>query len=424
MVTLPPPVTRGFNCANCGAAVELRALTRAVSVACTSCGAILDPRDPTVVILQTAALLQHLTPKIPLGTRGTWHGHPFEVVGFQRREIEVDDETFGWDEYVLFNPYQGFRYLTEYDGHWNDVRTVRDLPESSGAGRTTSVRYGDTRFRHFQAAGAVTRFVLGEFPWRVRAGDRVHTDDFIAPPLLLSRETTDVEATWSLGTYVPGSQVWSAFAVDGEPPAARGVFANQPSPFAAHRGRLWRTFALLGGLLLLLLAGRALTAAREEVFRHDYVFASPAAGESAFVTDPFTITRGGTLAFDLRTDLRNSWVYFDLALINLRTGEALNVGREIGAFAGEDADGPWQEGSPTARVLLPAVEAGEYYLRVEPEGPPGGAPVPYTLTVRRDVPSLWPYGIALVVLLVVPVFVTIRAAAFESRRWMESSHTE
>ena len=99
------PTLGGFNCANCGAAVELRALAHTVAVACTSCGAILDPRDPNLVILQEAASRQRFTPVIPLGSRGTWQGHPFEVVGFQRRSITVDDEEYGWSEYVLFNPY-------------------------------------------------------------------------------------------------------------------------------------------------------------------------------------------------------------------------------------------------------------------------------------------------------------------------------
>ena len=48
------PVVKGFNCANCGAAVEIRALTHTMSVACTSCGALLDPRDPNVFVLQEA----------------------------------------------------------------------------------------------------------------------------------------------------------------------------------------------------------------------------------------------------------------------------------------------------------------------------------------------------------------------------------
>ena len=119
---------RGFNCSNCGAAIELRALQHTRSVACTSCGAIIDPHDPNLRILQKAASKESITPVIPLGTRGTWHGNPWEVVGFQRRSISVEGVRYSWDEYVLFNPYRGFRYLSSYEGHWNDIRTVHELP--------------------------------------------------------------------------------------------------------------------------------------------------------------------------------------------------------------------------------------------------------------------------------------------------------
>ena len=279
MVTPATRSLRGFNCANCGAAVELRALTHSVAVACTSCGAILDPRDPNLVILQEAALRQRYTPLIPLGTRGTWEGHPFEVVGFQRRSITVDDEEYGWHEYVLFNPYYGFRYLSEYNGHWNAVRVLRSVPAYLREGNRSSMQFQQKYFRHFQTAEATTDFVLGEFPWRVRAHDTVEATDFIAPPLLLSLEVTGDEKTWSFGQYVPGKQIWEAFALPGSAPSASGVFANQPSPYTGTK-TFWTAFFTLAGLLLLLFVGREVTAAREVVYSHVYQF-SPSAGEAA-----------------------------------------------------------------------------------------------------------------------------------------------
>ena len=86
--------TAGFNCRNCGAAIELRAVALTKSVACTSCAAIQEPNDPNVLILQEAQARERYVPKIPLGTRGTWRGHPFEVIGYQYRYIVVEDEQY------------------------------------------------------------------------------------------------------------------------------------------------------------------------------------------------------------------------------------------------------------------------------------------------------------------------------------------
>ena len=65
----------------------------------------------------------------------------------------------------------------------------------------------------FQSAVARTDFVLGEFPWRVRVGDTIEVDDYIAPPHVLSSEGTDEETTWSHGVYTDATRIWKAFSV-------------------------------------------------------------------------------------------------------------------------------------------------------------------------------------------------------------------
>ena len=412
---------RGFNCKNCGAAVELRALSHTRSVACTSCGAILDPGDPTLAVLQKNVSVNRVVPKIPLGSRGVLRGRKAQVIGFQHRSIEVDGTFYGWDEYVLFDPYEGFRYLSEYQGHWSEIRSIHALPEVSGSARPTA-EYAGRTFRHFQSALASTEFVLGEFPWRVEVHDRVDVADFVSPPLMLSREGTQTEATWSLGQYSTGEEIWKAFALPDEPPDPVGVFAHQPSPYAGKTGGYLRTFVVLAALLLLLLAGRELTAAREEVFAHEYAFQPAATAEAAFVTEPFTLSEPGTIQFEIETSVNNSWAYFDLALIDTQSGTALNVAREVSRYSGVDQDGSWSEGSSGTRILIPQVPAGQYYLRVDPDGDVKNPKIQYRLRVRRDVVSLWPYLIALLLLGIGPAWHLIRSASFEGKRWQESDH--
>jgi hypothetical protein len=421
MVGPKPPAARGFNCGNCGAAVELRALQHTRSVVCTTCGAVLDPRDPNVQILQKAALRESVRPTIPLGTRGDWHGHPWEVVGFQRRSIEVDDVRYSWDEYVLFNPYRGFRYLSHYDRHWNDIRTVRELPEPVAWGRRPRIRYRDDTYAHFQSGEARTDFVLGEFPWRVRVGDTVKVSDYTSPPQLLSSESTDDETTWSLGVYTDASRIWQAFSLPGTPRRPASVFANQPSPYDKRARRTVGAFILSAALVAVLLVGRLITADREELMSGRYLY-QPNEADSAFVTDPFAVREPGTVEIAMSADLQNAWIDLDLALINTESGTAWNVSRELSYYSGTDSDGAWTEGSRERRLLLPRVPAGEYYMRVEPEGERASRPVAYTIRVRRDVPSLLPYGVALLLLFGPTVVASLRHASFEHRRMQESDY--
>jgi DNA-directed RNA polymerase subunit RPC12/RpoP len=421
MVAAGSAAARGFNCSNCGAPVELRALQHARAVACTSCGSILDPRDPNLRVLQKARSKESITPDIPLGTRGTWHGQPWEVIGFQRRSIEVDGIRYSWDEYVLFNPYRGFRYLSRYEGHWNDIRTVRELPEPIGAGKRPTIRYQGETYAHFQSATARTDFVLGEFPWRVRLGDEVKVSDYNAPPYLLSSETTDDETTWSLGRYTDAQRIWQAFSVPGSPRTPSGVFANQPNPYKERASRSYRTLGLLLALFLVLVVGRLVTAAREQLLAARYTY-QPKDQNAAFVTEPFAVRAPGTVEITLSADLTNAWIDFDLALINTDSGVAWNVERELSYYSGTDSDGAWSEGSRERRVLLPRIPAGEYYLRVEPEGEATSQPVSYVIQVRRDVPSLLPYGVALLLLVAPSIAATARSSSFERRRMQESDY--
>lgn len=417
------PQVKGLNCPNCGAAIQLRSGELAQTVACSSCAAVLDAKDPNLRVLQQFQGKIRTKPLIPLGTRGKLKGDPYEVIGFQRRKIRVDDVDYYWSEYLLWNPYKGFRYLTEYDGHWNDVLVTKRVPEVKGGSRPTAEYLGET-FKHFQSAVAETTFVLGEFPWEVRLGDKARTRDFVSPPHILSEETTDNETTWSLGTYVSPQYVWEAFQLPEKPPVPRGVYANQPDPNAGSAGDLGRLFLVFAALVIALLVVRQITARREMVFRQQYVVSSRNADSTAFVTPLFTLAgRTSNVRLTIDTNLSNNWAYFNLALINEQTGTAYDFGREVSYYYGSDSDGSWSEGSTVDRSTIPSVPSGRYYLRVQPElGTDNPTPLVFGLLVQRDVPSVTFFAAVLALLAIPPILALFRRGAFEQMRWRESDY--
>ena len=425
------PAIKGLNCPSCGAAIELRAGAATQTVVCGACYAVLDAKDPNLQVLQKMERRMTFTPLIPLGTRGKLKGDQYEVIGFQVRSITVDQVDYFWREYVLWSPYKGFRYLTEYDGHWNDVVIAKSTPAERSRGGEPAIEYLGQNFRHFQSASATTRFILGEFPWEVRAGDKAAVRDFVAPPHMLSEEATPDETTWSLGTYVVPARIWESFQLPGTPPAPRGVYANQPNPMAGAWEGLARLFVGLAALLFVIVVVRFATARREQLFAARYSF-SPAAvasaggaDSSAFVTPIFDVRgRPSNVEVRIDTDLSNNWAYFNLALINDQTGTAYDFGREVSYYSGYDSDGSWSEGSRSDVSYVPTVPPGRYYLRVQPEGDPQWpGEVGYALRLRRDVPRPSFYVIALLLLAVPPVLGALRSWSFETARWKESDHT-
>jgi hypothetical protein len=422
----PPgaPQVKSLNCPGCGAALTLRSFSQAVTVVCGHCHSILDAQDPKLTILQKfKAATDEYPTLIPLGTRGTIRGTAYEVIGFQRRTIHVDGLPYSWGEYVLFNPYKGFRYLTEYNGHWNDTSILRSLPIVNDAVSPPTVSYLGETYKHFQTARAGTSFVLGEFPWQVRVGEASDVSDYVSPPRVISSERTGKEIIWSMGEYVSGTDIWKAFGLKGSPPERVGVYENQPSPLSADTKTVWVMFACFAAALIVLLSAFSIVSRNEQVFSGDYRFDPNVRGEASFVTDVFEL-KGHTSDLELTTssNIDNSWIYLNCALISQDTGQAFDFGRELSYYYGHDEDGLWTEGKQDDTVTIPSVPPGNYYLRVEPESDGRGGIINYTLTAKRDVPQATFFGIALLALLVPAGLITWRSISFEHLRWAESDY--
>jgi hypothetical protein len=423
---MPAVQAKSISCPNCGGPVQLRGFAHTLSVVCPQCLTVLDASTPEVQILQTFQGKTRTQPTIPLGSRGKISNTQYEVIGFQTRQVSTGDDSYSWDEYLLFNPYKGFRYLTEYNGHWNFVHVESALPEPANARGRPAFRYGGQTYAAFDSMTASTVYVLGEFPWRVQTGDSVACQDFIAPPWMLSSESTGGEITWSRAEYMTGTQIWQAFKLPGSPPPAYGIFANQPSPFGGDVGSSWRTWLWLNVVLAALLFAFMFLSPGRVAFSDRYVYSEGARPDVAlanttgpFVTPTFQLDgRTSNVELSIHTDLDNNWAYFGFALINDQTGQTFDFAREVSYY--HDSDG--SEGSRNNSVIVPSVPSGQYYLRVEPEMARGSPFVAYDLTLRRNVPNYGFFGIAALLLIIPPLLTTIRKGSFEAARWRESDY--
>lgn len=414
MADAKPVQVRSLSCPNCGGSVQLRGFAHTLSVVCPQCHSVLDTSTAEVRILQSVQSKERIQPTVPLGTRGEIHGTQYEVIGFQVREVEAGGDTWSWNEYLLFNPCTGFRYLTDYQGHWNFVRTETALPVPTKHGGKFAASLEGRTYLLFDRMTARTAYVLGEFPWRVHVGDFVDCQDFVSPPWMLSSESTPEETTWSSAEYIPAREIWKAFRLPGSPPVPSGIFANQPSPHSGA-GAAWRTWLWLNVALLLLAIAFAIVSPAREAFKDQYQFVRRAGNEPAFVTPAFTLGgRDSNVQLKIHTDLNNSWAYFGFALINQQTGQAFDFGREVSHYS--------DEGSPNNSVIIPDIPSGQYYLRIEPDVDPATSLMRYDLTLHRDVPNYGFFWVAAVLLLIPPAVKTIRSASFEAARWRESDY--
>lgn len=419
------PQLKSFQCRNCGGSIQLRS-THTKHVACPFCGSIVDAADPNLALIEKYTAKLAFKPLIPLGKRGTIKGEPFEMIGYLRRTVTIEGTNYTWEEYLLHHPHRGFRWLAHYGGHWNYISNCAAMPRVRG----NEVHYLDLTFKKFQEAEARVTYVLGEFFWEIRRGEKSQCCDFISPPYILSSEKYGNEITWTIGEYLRPEDLWKGFALEGTPPAQTGVGPSQPSPFEASRKPMRRAFwALFGALILFQLA--VLIFSQNRVAHSTTFSFDSAEPEHARVSEVFELM-GRNSNVEITTQasgLANNWAELEMALINEETGESFDLTREVsyysGVASGVDEGTPWTEhwveDEMKDRVIVPSVPAGRYYLWFQPKTSQQGH-VTSTVTVKRDVPRWPPFFLGLVAICL-PYWIYLwRRRSFEYRRWLESDY--
>ncbi len=427
-----------LNCPQCGGPLDLKAPDQTERVGCPNCNALLDAKEGKLRLFQ-ALDVPKVKPTIPLGARGKFPEGEFTVIGFMKRATTVESIDYFWKEYLLYEPLLGFRWLVEDSDHWNYVRPV-SIGSVSVIG--TKVRHEDNLFKLFQRGKARVTFVAGEFYWKVAIGEKTHTRDYIAPPLMLSREETaagaeQAEINWSLGTYLPRQEVEQAFDLTGLP-APSTVGSNQPFRYTSIY-KYWLYFlaaVVTLGLFFFALAGRhkvheiavrvpAATAATPTLpAPPGQVPAPPAAPEhpsKVFFSDHFELRPRRNIAVTMKADVGAGGVFVEGEFVHKETGDVQMFYAEMGYYQGVEDGESWTEDEREKTVYLSALPGGTYSLRLEvvPEKP--GQEVRVRVVVEQSVMRLVTWLLTVLGLSLLPILVGLYHLFFEHRRWQESN---
>lgn len=343
--------SKGLRCGKCGSAMT-RHVPGSLSITCASCSTVHNqtPRGKLLVAWQQALL--KMRPLLEPGRRGRLEGVDFEVVGWQHRMADGDF----WDEYLLYHPEKGLRWLVESQGHWTWMRSVSGARDN---GLSATLR--SNHYNHFATYTATTIGVLGEFNWRVKKDEKWQVRDFIAPPAILCREHGSREITWSLGEYLPREQVAAAFGLD-DLPAAKGVAPNQPGIRIKPLFKAWLVAMLAAAVIGPFARGVALP----QKERIGQVYLPAGETRSRLVSEPFTLhSRQGVLRVNALSTVDNHWMELDYTLVRQDNGDTREAGHEVGFYSGIDSEGSWSEGDVRGSVDFSAVPAGTYVMTVD-----------------------------------------------------------
>lgn len=426
--TAPAPPIKALSCPNCGGTIELRAAGYTVEVVCRYCSSRIDVSDPDARLIaaynEAAAELD-----IPLGKRGNLGGTEWEAIGYLMRS---EGGSYPWEEYLLFNPYRGYRWLVTDGRGWSLGETLTRTPQIGPKGLTLD---GKAYEAFFANGRAQVDYVLGEFYWRVERGEQVETADYVRPGWMLSWERNASEESWTLSQLLDPEEVRQAFD-SGPLPKKWPPLPHQPSP----HGRTLKSFAWAAALTLGALLVMMILFGGSRTLLDQSIAVADTGQEQSFTIGPVALDHEYQ-AVAVRAQapsLDNAWIDFGYDLVNRATGVAFEASDVAERYSGRDSDGNWSEGSRQATTKFAAVPKGTYDLVVTATGnrwtgaPSGGitgifgtgdegsSSHPVRIVVSRGGMFFSNFVLAALLILIPLIVVLARHGSFETARKAES----
>ena len=413
------------ECLSCGGPITLHGYGQIEQVSCPYCGSTLSPDQSGSLEILQRAQRQRRPSVLQLHQRGKVGDEEYEIIGIAWRQVTADGIAYPWQEFMLFNPYLGYRWLiySMTDGSWMFGEALDGAPEKVGLAHK-GLRFKKDRFKHFSTGRAEVIYVEGEFPWQIEVGDIAIAEDYIKPPFGLSVEHSTSEGgsevNFTQMRHIDAKEVWASFGASKEPPAQSGVGLLTPNPNKARSGWFWKAWLAL--MAVWVVATVIYVGAREN---HAVVAERAIPITDSVVKSVELLEEGkkGTVEFEFYAPgLSNAWAYADVLLVKEGSEDAYNFGVEVDEWHGSD----YNEGSNPRSVVLGDVEGGKYTLQVTPQVDPNhlasNPTANYDISLRQDVPLFRYVFFAFFVILIFPLFNTILGGIYESRRWANSDY--
>jgi len=420
----PPPTyteakhdVEALSCPSCGGAIKITAVGHSITAICPHCSSTLDVTNPVFQLIEQANEKARDT-LIPMGTRGMLDNIAWEVIGYMERQ---DHEHNHWDEYLLFNPYYGFRFLVEERGDWFLYKVIKEYID--GAGTANHLVLDNRGYERDYHSKAYVSYVKGEFYWRVKKFETVDVMEYIDSSHLLSVESNEQEVTVSSGKAMDSKTIKDAFAITCDMPAstAKNPYfeegtsnAYEDSPYDGRLQGIWLT-ALAMAFIAAAVHFIYLSLPTHNQLIHSTRFEISATDPSAaYATNNFTLT-GGYSSIEISSQLvqSSSWMTINGILSNITNHKVYYFRQYLGNESGMNKRNAVSDFS--------SLPAGEYAVSLTLSGGvlQSNQPSEFNLYIHKDVESLGRYFFVLFLILLYPLYATYRHLTFRVAGYMD-----
>lgn len=409
-----------FQCPNCSANLEVSALGYSNLIICQKCLCSIDLTHPLPKLIEKYKESTKYTPTIPLGSFGVLKGIKWKVIGFMvRKDVSYD---FHWDEYLLFNPYQGFRFLLDIDSYFSLTEVLDYKPEKSLA-NALEIEIAGIKgpFKLYNKGSVEVVYVLGEFHWQASVGDRAYMTDYINPPYIYSTEKIDTEISHSVSEYIDHQEIKKAF---GHVPNLNLLTpwkscSNQPNPYQNNYSAIMRLWALSIAAIITIFFSFLIV--KKELLitsfhLEDKDFNST---QKEFISPSFELPDAyGNIQLNLDSNVNNQWLSANVTFVDEVTGDEYPAETGVEYYSGYDDEGSWSEGSQYSNYVLSGIPGGKYHAEISADTDMAAKRL--NLTILRN-SSMWiNFWVVLFGISIYPLWVIWRNHAFEVSRWENS----
>lgn len=403
-------------CPKCKTPHVLRGKATTIALACSKCHHYFGAYP---WVASTKPFVNHTAPALKPGTKGRIDGKVYEVMGYVVKQEQK--HKYYWREYVLFNPYEGYAFLSEYDGNWNFFWPLEGNPRTTKG--ESDFYYENNLYKLYQRYQARVTYAEGEFPFDVvELTATTRNKEYISPPYVLAYEINDDSLLWCQGEYMTPKEVADAFKIPVKQlPEKKGRGYTQPvGHHYSERAMIITsvTLAVLALVLHIVFLGLA-----EEKALFSQSFTPEAAAAQKVVVSPSFTLEGHDQGLEvyLEAPLNNDWFFAELSLINEGNGMEYNFTKDLEYYYGYEDGSSWSEGSKSATAYVSQIPPGTYHLNIYPEFSLNNHT--FTVMVRRGMHPSTNIYFVLILLGLFPLLYYIRRYYIELRRWSDSEYS-
>ncbi|MBZ4187364.1 DUF4178 domain-containing protein [Niabella beijingensis] len=318
------------------------------------------------------------------GNIGSFNRILFTVIGCCSKE-ELSGAFASWREYTLFNPVEGFSYLSEYNGHWVYVKEWPRPPLISKRGNDYFIETGN-RFDLYNKYRYKVTDAIGEHIYDINNTRKSYCREFVCPPQLMIEEKSDTEECWFYGEHINPSEVKEAFKLDTRPPARRGIGSIQPLMIVD----VGKTIMIgIAAILLMILFHIifAVNKRNERVITTSMEFSDTAKNHSYTSNRFYLNKKESNVEIELSAPgLSNNWIEVSGNLVNTDKGLQVPFTETLSFYSGVENGESWSEGGTRGSVLLTDIPRGNYYIEFEGTSDISSYTEQLTATLLYDVP--------------------------------------